>query len=123
MVILLSHGTSADFHRTLRPPRGNRRLDSEVDDSAATAVAPNELTVDVVTAYVAMTSVEAAAEKNVFKSKVHSIQALFCILVDFLVYRGTVIADHFTAQGNMAVLETIWFGVFALLMLMMWFLF
>ncbi|TGO62125.1 hypothetical protein BOTNAR_0118g00010 [Botryotinia narcissicola] len=132
MVILLSHGTSADYHRNLRPPRGNRRLDSEVDDFAATTVTPNELTVDVVTAYVAMINEEAAAEKNVFKSKVHSCQNFVVMLFNlfnlsvkrifFLATAGTVILDHFTAQGNMALLETIWFGGFAFLIFMMWFL-
>ncbi|KAF7943913.1 uncharacterized protein EAE97_005983 [Botrytis byssoidea] len=116
----MSDDESQQSPRNLRPPRGNRRLDSEFDDFAATTVTPNELTVDVVTAYVAMINEEAAAEKNVFKSKVHSV--LFCTLLDFLGYRGTVILDHFTAQGDMALLETVWFGGFALLIFMMWFL-
>ncbi|TGO78848.1 hypothetical protein BELL_0052g00230 [Botrytis elliptica] len=131
------------IHHILRPPRGNRRLKYEVDDSEFATPAPAELSVDVVTAHASMVNVEAAVEKNVFRSKVHSCQHLAvmlfdlfylsvkriflmivsCILVDFLVYRGTVIVDHFTAQDNMAVLGTIWFGVFVLLMLMMWYLF
>ncbi|TGO24725.1 hypothetical protein BPAE_0096g00310 [Botrytis paeoniae] len=66
---------------------------------------PNELTVDIITAHASMVNVEAAAKKSVFKSKVHSF--FFGVLRDFLFFRGTVIVDHFTEQGNMAVLGTI----------------
>ncbi|KAF7911454.1 uncharacterized protein EAF01_002961 [Botrytis porri] len=128
------------IHRTLRPPRGNRRLGFEVDDSAVATVAPNGITVGVVTAHASMVNVEAAAEKSVFKSKVHKWRrvavnlltgpttlpkAIFIIhiLIGIFAYslctRAAMIFDYYTEQGDMAIAGAIWAGMFMLFMLTM----
>ncbi|TGO85236.1 hypothetical protein BPOR_0417g00060 [Botrytis porri] len=107
------------IHRTLRPPRGNRRLGFEVDDSAVATVAPNGITVGVVTAHASMVNVEAAAEKSVFKSKVHKIHILIGIFAYSLCTRAAMIFDYYTEQGDMAIAGAIWAGMFMLFMLTM----
>ncbi|KAM0126755.1 hypothetical protein ACHAP3_009124 [Botrytis cinerea] len=79
------------IHRILRPPRGNRRLESEVDESEAddsevdeseaddsevATLAPNRLSVDFVTAHAAMVRLETAAKKSDIKSKVYRVRML-----------------------------------------------
>ncbi|KAM0131179.1 hypothetical protein ACHAO1_007493 [Botrytis cinerea] len=135
------------IHRTLRPPRGNRRLESEVDDSEAddsevATLAPNRLSVDFVTAHAAMVRLETAAKKSVMKSKVYrwrhfavmlfelfnnSVQkTVLMILIGVLCYllfsRGILVLDDYLDQREMVVVGAIWAGMLMLLfILMIWF--
>ncbi|KAK6612784.1 hypothetical protein H4I96_01997 [Botrytis cinerea] len=113
------------IHRILRPPRGNRRLESEIDESEAddsevATLAPNRLSVDFVTAHAAMVRLETAAKKSVIKSKVYRI--LIGVLCYLLFSRGILVLDYYLDQCEMVVVGAIWAGVLMLLfILMIWF--
>ncbi|KAF5872107.1 uncharacterized protein Bfra_009136 [Botrytis fragariae] len=79
----------------------------------------SELTVNVVTAHASMVNVEAAAEKSVFKSKVHSIHIPIGGLSYSLCTRAAMIFDYYSKQGDMATAGAIWVGVSVLFMLSM----
>ncbi|TGO56554.1 hypothetical protein BCON_0076g00320 [Botryotinia convoluta] len=65
----MSDNEFQQIHRILRPPRGNRRLDSEVDDSEVATLGLNELSADAVIAHASMVKLETAAKKSIIKSK------------------------------------------------------